>query len=272
MTLWLTREYSWRKGLLTGAVALATTLLQFILRLQMRFWIIAVMICLAVLLLIRLISERRLLAGNIAGVIMVVSLTLFLPQMTAAIYARRKATMPPAPKTAISDPSEASRLWAQIAIRRHISIEQAKPGSSYIDTEVEFHTLGDIIRYLPRAAEIGFLAPFPKFWFVRGEKVGLAGRLLSGSEMFMLYAVEVLALVGLIQNRRYLAVWLLALIGAIGVIGLGLVVVNLGTLYRMRYPFSILLVILAATVLSRRRSGEALAADPEPVGSIQATL
>src|SRR5205807_335913 len=153
------------------------------------------------------------------------------PRMAAAINAGRAATMshefrtrflerfPPDLRTMIIDPSKAP-LWGMIAIRRYIAIGRDEPGGSDVDAGVEFHSLGDIIRYLPRAAEIGFLAPFPRFWFVRGENVGLAGRLLSGVETLMLYAVEVLALVGLWQRRRHLTVWLLALIAAIGVIGL----------------------------------------------------
>ena len=61
-----------------------------------------------------------------------------------------------------------------------------------------------------------------------------------------MYAVEALALVGLWRGRGRLPVWLLASVAACGVTALGLVFVNVGALYRMRYVFMALLIIVAA--------------------------
>jgi hypothetical protein len=83
-------------------------------------------------------------------------------------------------------------------------------------------------------------------WFQTGSTVGSSGRALSGIETLLMYAVEALAIVGLWQGRRRLSVWLLFSIAAMGCIALGFVVINIGALYRLRYAFLILLIILAA--------------------------
>jgi hypothetical protein len=82
-------------------------------------------------------------------------------------------------------------------------------------------------------------------WFEPGQSVGTAGRTLSGFETLFMYAVEALALLGVWRGRRQLSVWMLCAIAATGTIVLGLVVTNVGALYRLRYTFFILLIILA---------------------------
>ncbi len=107
----------------------------------------------------------------------------------------------------------------------------------------------DIIRYLPRSAEIGFLAPFPNMWLATGNQVGSVGRLLSGLETMAMYLVEGLAIVGLwsgSRGPRCLSLWFISSVAAMGLISLGLMVVNVGALYRLRYLFLFLLIVLAA--------------------------
>jgi len=99
--------------------------------------------------------------------------------------------------------------------------------------------------------------------------VGLIGRLLSGLsglEMSLTYLIEALAFVFVWRRRRRLETWLLLLTTTTGVVALGMVVVNIGTLYRMRYPFWILMVIMAAPIITHyvsRISNEALAPEAE---------
>ena len=121
--------------------------------------------------------------------------------------------------------------------------------------ESSFTNKAELIKFVPRAIEIGYLAPFPKMWFTTGYNVGLIGRLLSGFEGILTYVIELLACVFVWRNRRRVEVWLLVLATAIGVTALGLVVVNVGTLYRMRYPFWILLAILGSGGLVQILSG-----------------
>jgi hypothetical protein len=111
---------------------------------------------------------------------------------------------------------------------------------------VEFKSNADIARYLPRAVQIGFFAPFPNSWLARGALVGLKGRMLSGLETGSTYVLLLLAIVSLWRRRRALSAWLLAAIFAMAVTTLGLVIGNLSVLYRMRYAYWMLLIILGA--------------------------
>ena len=69
--------------------------------------------------------------------------------------------------------------------------------------------------------------------------------------------IECLALFGLWQERRDLSAWFIFLVITLGAIGLGLVVANMGALYRLRYPFWALLMIFGsggAVYLLRRET------------------
>ena len=87
-----------------------------------------------------------------------------------------------------------------------------------------------------------------------------------------MYVIEGLALIGLWRSgrgRRRWSVWFLGLVAAMGMISLGLVVVNVGALYRLRYEFLILMIVLAtegaAQILAwyqrKRLDGNRLTAD-----------
>jgi hypothetical protein len=128
--------------------------------------------------------------------------------------------------------------------------ESLPRSGSMIDADVSFSNRADVIKYIPRALEIGYLAPFPTMWFTAGYNVGLIGRLVGGVETVLTYMIEALACVFIWRRRRHLDTWLMFLTTTIGVLALGTVVVNLGTLYRMRYPFWILMVIMAAGALT----------------------
>jgi hypothetical protein len=55
-----------------------------------------------------------------------------------------------------------------------------------IGSDVQFTSVSDIVRFVPRAAVIGFLAPFPRMWFEAGS-YGIGGRLISGAETLVMY-------------------------------------------------------------------------------------
>ena len=82
--------------------------------------------------------------------------------------------------------------------------------------------------------------------WVESGSYGPGTRLISGAETLVMYALYVMVGVCVWRERRNLGVWLLFLVAAIGMIALGLVVVNAGALYRIRYVFWMMLIILAA--------------------------
>jgi hypothetical protein len=83
-------------------------------------------------------------------------------------------------------------------------------------------------------------------WFTSGTQVGLSGRLLSGFETFLIYLIEILAALAIWRHRGSLRPWLLLMIILMGAVALGLVVANVAALYRMRFGFWLLLVVLGA--------------------------
>jgi hypothetical protein len=87
-------------------------------------------------------------------------------------------------------------------------------------------------------------------WLQSGKQVGLSGRVISGFEMLLTYVIELLALFGLWSQRKNLSAWLLLFIIGLGALALGVVVNNMGAMYRLRYPFWVLMVILGAGGLS----------------------
>src|SRR5258707_6846814 len=203
-----------------------------------------------VFLLARLLRERRVLIGNV-GLAAIMIASFVIPPHFQSAFRNQQHTK--AKRRVLPEQIQALPVEDQIGLRRHgFGLEAADPeriasgpGSS-IDPDVRLKGRADIIRYLPRAAVIGFFAPFPNMWLNSGTEVGVSGRILSGVETLLTYAIEGLALAGLWRARRELAAWLLFAIVVIGAVALGLVVSNVGALYRLRYSFWILIAVLAA--------------------------
>lgn len=143
-----------------------------------------------------------------------------------------------------ADAAPWSKVAAQIGWARHVFIVAYPGAGSNLDAEVELRTAGDVVKYLPRALQLGLLAPFPPMWFTPGTKVGLTGRLVIGAEMLGLYAMLVLTVITLVRDHGRLVVWFLFVTSALACTILALVVVNAGALYRLRYPYFIPIVLL----------------------------
>jgi hypothetical protein len=122
---------------------------------------------------------------------------------------------------------------------------------SQIDTEIVFGKASDVLMYIPRALEIGFLAPFPSEWFAGGYKSAASlMRKESGVEMIFIY----LCLLGLIHSlwrfRTKIELWILFLI-SVGMLGIyTFTVPDIGGLYRFRYPYLMPLVCLGLSGLN----------------------
>jgi hypothetical protein len=257
----LSRSFSWAGALLAGAGSGLIAVFVWLARDNMGQLLIATALFGAAMLIARQLQERRVRATNLTGMalllLMTISVTRVVPKFkkpdgpqTAAVTMVKQDDQPSG--RAGTETSEAlptnsrSGLVARVGALRHRFVLMYPNSSSNIDSNVQLTNIGDLIRYLPRAAAIGFFAPFPNMWLASGKQVGSAGRLLSGIESLAMYAVEGLAIVGLWRGRRRFSVWLLVSIAAMGVIALGLVVVNVGALYRLRYVFLIPIIIVAA--------------------------
>ncbi|HEX8173648.1 MAG TPA: glycosyltransferase family 39 protein [Pyrinomonadaceae bacterium] len=260
---WLTRTYAWWRGLLAGVAGGLASALVWLVRSQM--W--EVMLCAAligtVFLIFRQFRERRWLAGNSIGALLLCAFMIGAPAVGKAfnIYSYPgEQGMPTGPAgsnaSGSAENSQAgparpilppgSPLPARIGFLRHKFLFLYQGAGSNIDTDVEFRSFTDILLYLPRAVMIGLFAPFPDIWFKSGTQVKLAGRLLSGFETFLIYLIEILAALAIWRHRGSLRPWLLLMIILMGAAALGLVVANVAALYRMRFGFWLLLIVLGA--------------------------
>lgn len=248
MTKGLKRNYFWHRGVLMGIVAALAIIVIRIVRLPMWDLTSAMVGLFAVFLLARLLGERRILIGNVGLAAIMIAAILITPHFQSAF---RNQQHTKARRRILPEQIQLLPLEQQVGIRRAgFGLEAADPErvtngpGAVIDSDVRLRGRADVIRYLPRAAVIGFFAPFPNMWLTAGTEVGRSGRFLSGVEMLFTYVLDALALAGLWRARKQLAAWLLLAIVVIGVVALGLVVNNVGALYRLRYSFWILIVIM----------------------------
>ena len=201
-----------------------------------------------VMLASRMVRDKQFMAGNALVMLMILAAALLVP-------ARLESTTLPGvkpPSTPLAIPSNAGavritvtwiKVLKQIADRR-AGFRLATAHGSDIDSHVRFTNNSEVVRYLPRAAVIGFFAPFPKMWLQTGS-FGRAGRLVSGVETLAMYLLYIAAGFCVWRERRNLKMWLLFLVASLGMVGLGLIVVNAGALFRIRYVFWMLMIVLA---------------------------
>jgi hypothetical protein len=249
--LCLKRDYAWWKGILVGLSATAGIVLIRIVRMPMWNLLWAITVTAILLLLVRLVRQRRFPAGNVAFAIIMIAGMTITPRFQNAFHSQQFVKRP-----RLMVPEEVQKLAVddQIAVRRQAfewELDSAggpvpSQAGSDIDRGIRFRGPGDILRHVPRAMVVGFFSPFPNMWFASGKQVGSGGRLLSGFETLLSYMVECLALVGLWRKRKHVSAWFLFLVTTFGAVALGLVVGNIGALFRLRYPFWILLIVCGA--------------------------
>lgn len=288
---WLTKTYGWRRGLVMGLAGGVLIVLMALVRPEFKVMVVVVVALALVLLCVRQLCAGRFLPGNLlaAGIV----LLLLLPSAYLGVmrFKSIKSIVPVSPPVAAADDAEmshsdgvenktggressddkqlgwwmflrsrADRAALRVGAIRQNFVNGYPDSHSTIDADVLLTDAADVLRYLPRACAVGFLAPFPDTWFAYSPRVGMTGKSISAVETLIMYAVQILAVVGLFQARHSLSAWLLFLIAAIGVTTLGLVVANVGALYRQRYVFWFLFIILGArggiylwSLLRRRR-------------------
>jgi len=143
-----------------------------------------------------------------------------------------------------------SGILSDICVNRDGAIISTQGLHSNIDTDVKFASSMDVLKYVPRALEIGLFSPFPTMWFGPGTFVGRAGRLMAAGETLCLYLLYPFAIFGVWTQRKQLSIWFVVGAFLVAVLSLGLIMVNMGTVYRLRYGFMMLALILAAGGIS----------------------
>jgi hypothetical protein len=118
---------------------------------------------------------------------------------------------------------------------------------SNIDTEVAFRNARDLAAYVPRALQIALFAPFPDMWAGKSHRLGgTVQRLLAVLEMTLYYLALVGCVLAAVKSHSRERAILAALVSfsLFFVLVHALVVTNIGTLYRIRYPAMLLLCAL----------------------------
>jgi hypothetical protein len=135
-----------------------------------------------------------------------------------------------------------------MALRRGFLTTYPDAGS-LIDPYVVMEAPADMVSYLPRALQIGFLAPFPSMWFGSGISPG-AGmmRLLTGIEMAVVYVLlfGIPLTIPFIAGRAAKTGFLILTMSAIVICLMVMAIPIVGTLHRMRYGYFMLVAGLGA--------------------------
>jgi len=140
-------------------------------------------------------------------------------------------------------PEPLNQVLRSVANRRHGLLTGYSEAGSNIDVDVDFRSYADILAYLPRAMQIGLTAPFPSEWLAPGTLPSTTlMRRAAIPEMTIVYAAWLILPLAIWRWRRIVDLWILLVLNLGMLAGYALVVANIGTLYRMRYPFVMLLV------------------------------
>ncbi len=121
-----------------------------------------------------------------------------------------------------------------------ISSGLAINANSMIDIDIKPSNAIETFQYIPRALQVSFLAPFPNMWFKSGNILSL----VSAFEMMIIY-ITFFGILFFIPLRIFNYKILLCLIFAcLPLLVFGISCPNAGTLYRIRYTFEMIVVML----------------------------
>ncbi len=249
LVLLLTREFEWTPALDCGVGGGALVTVFWLARGNMWNAVLVAVALALVMLAFRMIRARKFMRRNAIAMLFIVAAMLYAPsRFESTTLGGVRPPVTPFAIPSASQPAPKEGVWArainQIRDRR-AGFRFYTARASNLHEDLYFDSTADVIRFIPSAVVIGFMAPFPRQWFVPGT-YGSAGRLLTGVETLLMYLLYIAAGVCLWKERRRLAMWLLFVTATIGLVGLGLVVVNAGALYRIRYVFWIMLIVIAA--------------------------
>src|SRR5712692_2212135 len=282
VTTWLTRTYSAKSAAVAAVLTMLITLLLFFARANLLIVFFATALLGLTLLVMRKLLERRYLLWNMIlplPILLAMALPLYFllpwsqtnermkqfpadqigpPKITASSALQvqslivRTTSAPKSPSTFAARLRRRADTLAKRVGSRRLGFAAAYPDAgSLLDSDRDFKSVNDLLTYIPRAMEIGLWAPFPNSWISAGRRVGNAGKLLASGETFFIYLCQVLAVWAVMREPRRLAFWFLLAIATWGVTALALVVPDVGALYRLRYAFWVMVIVMAMTVVDK---------------------
>lgn len=132
---------------------------------------------------------------------------------------------------------------------RDVYITGRPDAKSMLDQDVQLKNPSEVVAYIPRALQIGLLAPFPHQWFEQGSTSATTiMRRVSMVEMIVTYAALLFLPVAIWLWRRRAEIWIAATYSLTVLTIYAIATPNIGTLYRVRYCY--LMVLVAFGVLA----------------------
>lgn len=142
-------------------------------------------------------------------------------------------------------PDSAERVLQYVADRRQLFFAIHPDAGTNVDSDYQFNSVWKVLIYIPKAYCNVYIAPYPSMWFKDAVKVGGGlQRKVAAIEMFLSYIFFIGIPIALwaFWNRR--EVWLLLWYSLAMSLFLGLAVPNIGSLYRIRYGFFMIMLSL----------------------------
>ena len=243
--------FSWPRALGLGCAGMVSLVTVRIVRLPMWYVMVGSVSAAVILFFIRSIQRKQLNRQSLVLALVMIIAVAVIPKFQPLFHNQQELRRPRLVEheqmdaLPITQQIFESRDAFQHTLDRRGEAVETDDGSR-IDSNVKLDGPAAIAHQLPRALAVGLFAPFPNMWLRTGKQVGLSGRIISGFEMLLTYLIESFALFGLWSKRRNPSTWLLLIMIGLGALALGLVVNNVGAMYRLRYPFWVLIVILGA--------------------------
>lgn len=178
--------------------------------------------------------------------------------------------------SAVEDEEARTSPWFFAIIKEKVSrLAEIRKGylayhataASAVDVSVNFDNMEEMVVYLPRALQIGLFAPFPKDWIGEGSlAVNTFMRRLVAVEMVLWYGACLFWVLALMRGPNLMVGWLLAAYALFSLLIFVYAIPNMGTLYRMRFGFWIMLfaigTAMAATLFEKQHVRKGGAAGP----------
>jgi hypothetical protein len=269
---WLTRSYRWAHAALATVLLLLASGAVIVVRGQAAIVVSALLALGLAFLLVRQVREKRSLLPNVVCAIVAFVL------VSGAVFARARVheTTKHLSAREVGEPKETSAVRLPTAVvrtaaragvagwldrtalhagsirNRYAFMDPA--GGSGVDHHVPMRSARDVIGYLPRALTVGLWAPFPPMWIGSGHTVGRGGRMVSGTETLVITGFQLIGVAAILLPGRRVAQLFLLAVATLGVASLAIVVTNIGSLYRFRYSFWMLFIVLGVAGASKLRA------------------
>ena len=140
-------------------------------------------------------------------------------------------------------PDSAERVVQYVSGRRQLFFAIHPDAGSNVDADYEFNSFWKVALYIPKAYCNVYFAPYPTMWFQDGVKTGGGlQRKIAALEMITSYLCFLGVPVALIIFYKRREIWLFLWFSLSMTLFLGLAVPNIGSLYRIRYGFFMIML------------------------------